>query len=104
MFSYGTQQGVKMLFVVGEQGRDAGQTPQGLNPPKLQGIFLGNGALDSVYENLFAFYWKRNTTISGFSRVKGVNLLYGTRGSLATGDPEAFDDVFSCPKIGRAHV
>lgn len=97
MFSYGTQQGVKLLFVVGEQGRDAGQIPQGLNPPKLQGIFLGNGALDSVYENLFAFYWKRNTTISGFTRVKGINLLYGTRGNLATGDPEAFDDVFSCP-------
>ena len=97
MFSYGTQQGVKLLFVIGEQGRDAGQTPQGIDPPDLEGIFIGNGTLSSIYRDTFAFYWKRNTTISGFSRIKAVNLLYGTRGSLASGDPESFDDVFSCP-------
>jgi hypothetical protein len=97
LFSYGTQQGAKLLFVVGEQGYDAGQKPQGLDEPDLEGIFLGNGALDSVYNNLFAFYWKRNTTISGFNRVKAINLVYGTRGNLATGDPESFDDIFSCP-------
>jgi hypothetical protein len=97
MFSYGTQQGVKLLFVVGEQGRDAGQTPQGIDPPALEGIFLGNNALNAIYADQFAFYWKRNTTISGFSRVKAVNLIYGTRGGAATGDPEGFDDIFSCP-------
>lgn len=97
MFSYGTQQGVKLLFVVGEQGRDAGQTPQGIDPPDLEGIFIGNGALNAIYRDTFALYWKRNTTVSGFSRVKAVNLLYGTRGSLASGDPETFDDIFSCP-------
>lgn len=99
MFSYGTQQGVKLMFVVGEQGVDAGQTPQGLDNPDLSGIFVGNGALDVIYQNLFAFYWKRNTTISGFKRIQAVNLLpgYGTRGSLASGDPETDNDIFSCP-------
>ena len=97
MFSYGTQQGVKMLFVVGEQGYSFGGTYDGILPPDLEGIFLGNGALDIIYQNTFAFYWKRNTTASGFSRIKSFNLLYGTRGTGATGDPENQEDVFSCP-------
>lgn len=97
MFSYGGQQAIKMLFVIGEQGRDARQIPQGLDAPNLPGIFIGNGALDSLDPSQYAFYWKRNTTISGFARVKAINLLYGTRGTLSSGDPEDFDDVFSCP-------
>ena len=98
MFSYGRQQGVKLLFVVGEQGVAEGIPPDGIDPPPaLQGIFLGNGALDAVYDETFAFYWKRNTTTSGFNRIKAVNLTYGTRGTLAAGDPEIYDDIFSCP-------
>lgn len=97
MFSYGRQQGVKMLFVVGEQGVAEGIPPDGIDPPPaLQGIFLGNGALDAVYDETFAFYWKRNTTIIK-PRIKAANLVYGTRGTLASGDPENFDDIFSCP-------
>ena len=99
MFSYGTQQAVKLLFVVGEQGLDAGQVPQGILPPALSGVFLGNGPLDAVYDNAFAFYWKRNTTVSGFSRIKALNLVYGTRGAPESGDPETNDDIFSCPTI-----
>lgn len=97
MFSYGTQQAIKLLFVIGEQGRDAGQTPQGIDPPDLNGIFLGNGALDAIYENAFTLYWKRNTTISGFSRIKASNRLYGTRGTPESADPETNDDIYSCP-------
>jgi len=98
MFSYGRQQGVKMLFVVGEQGVGEGVPPDGIDPPPaLQGIFLGNGSLDAIYNQSFAFYWKRNTTTSGFTRMRGVNLTYGTRGNLASGDPESFDDIYSCP-------
>lgn len=98
MFSYGRQQGVKLLFVVGEQGVAEGIAPDGIEPPPaLQGIFIGNGALDSVYSQTFAFYWKRNTTTSGFSRMRAANLTYGTRGTLASGDPESYDDIFSCP-------
>lgn len=98
MFSYGRQQGVKLLFVVGEQGVAEGIAPDGIDPPPaLQGIFIGNGALDSVYSQTFAFYWKRNTTTSGFPRMRAANLTYGTRGTLDTGDPENYDDIYSCP-------
>jgi len=97
MFSYGRQQGVKLLFVVGEQGVAEGIPPDGIDPPPaLQGIFLGNGALDAIYDETFAFYWKRNTTLVK-PRIKAENLVYGTRGTLAAGDPEIYDDIFSCP-------
>ena len=86
-FSYGSQQGVKLLFVVGEQGLD-----EGINRPDVNGIFLGNTALDVIYSHNFAFYWKRNSNT--FSRVKAQNLAYGTRGSQAAGDTQIDDDVF----------
>jgi len=98
MFSYGSQQGVKMLFVVGEQGVADFIAPDGIDPPPaLPGIFVGNGVLDAIYEQSFAFYWKRNTTASNFYRMQAVNLTYGTRGSLASGDPENNNDIFTCP-------
>jgi len=86
-FSFGSQQGVKLLFVVGEQGLG-----EGLDRPDLNGIFLGNSALDAIYQHNFAFYWKRNTNT--FSRVKAQNLAYGTRGNQASGDTQVDDDVF----------
>lgn len=102
MFSYGSQQGVKMLFVVGEQGVADFVTPDGIDPPPaLPGIFVGNGVLDAIYEQSFAFYWKRNTTASNFYRIQAANLTYGTRGSLASGDPENNNDIFTCPVGGE---
>ena len=89
-FSLGSQQMVKMLFVVGEQGLG-----DGLDRPQLNGIFLGNTPLDVIYQHNFAFYWKRNTNSS--SRVKAANLAYGTRGNRSSGDFQANDDIFSCP-------
>jgi hypothetical protein len=86
-FSYGSQQGVKMLFVVGEQGLG-----EGIERPDINGIFLGNTALDVIYSHNFAFYWKRNSNT--FNRVKAANLAYGTRGSQAAGDTQIDDDVF----------
>lgn len=95
MFSYETQQGVKMLFVVGEQGENGGQATLGIDPPDLSGIFIGSTPLNAVYNTALAFYWKRNTRTS--TRINSTNLLYGTRGSLAAGDPETAFDVFSVP-------
>lgn len=98
MFSYGRQQGVKLLFVIGEQGVTEGAVVDGIDPvPALQGIFLGNGVLDSIYDNDFAFYWKRNSANPLFRRIKAADKLYGTRGTIASGDPETNDDIFSCP-------
>jgi hypothetical protein len=92
-FSYGSQQGVKMLMVVGEQGIGT----NGLEIPDLNGIFLGNSALDAIYAHNFAFYWKRDTNAS--TRVKAANLRYGTRGSLSSGDTQTPDDIFLCQTI-----
>jgi hypothetical protein len=90
VFSLGSQQTVKLLFVVGEQGLG-----EGLARPELNGIFLGNTPLDVIFKHDFAFYWKRNTNLS--NRIKGANLGYGTRGSKSSGDFETNDDIFSCP-------
>ena len=91
-FSYGSQQGVKLLFVVGEQGLG-----EGINRPDLNGIFLGNSALDAIYAHNFAFYWKRNTNT--FSRIRAQNLAYGTRGDQSSGDTQTPDDIFLCQTI-----
>ena len=101
MFSHGTQQSAKLMFVVGEQGVEDDERPDGIAPPDLEGIFLGNKALDVVHEDFFAFYWKRNTTVSGRSRIRGSNLVYGTQGGPDSGDPSedaaSEDDMFMCP-------
>ena len=99
MFSYGTQQAIKMAYVVGEQGNET----IGLPSPELSGIFIGNNALDSIYASSFAFYWcpKSSTTHSGEgSRILTDHLQYGTRGEPADGDPNTVgtgDKVILCP-------
>lgn len=89
-FSLGSQQAVKLLLAVGEQGLG-----DGIERPDLNGIFLGNTALDATYAHDFAFYWKRNS--NSFTRVRAQNLAYGTRGSRSSGDIETTDDIFLCP-------
>lgn len=91
-FSYGSQQGVKLMFVVGEQGLG-----EGLDTPAINGIFLGNTGLDVIYGHNFAFYWKRNT--NKFYRIRAQNLAYGTRGTPSSGDTQTEDDAFVCTTI-----
>ena len=101
MFSNGTQQSAKLMFVVGEQGLEDDTAPDGIRKPDLEGIFLGNNALDVIHQDFFAFYWKRNSTISGKSRIRFANKVYGTINAPDAGDPTKFsaldDDVFLCP-------
>ena len=104
MFSYGTQQAAQMMFVVGEQGKsasgDAANTvrTEGIKPPALEGIFLGNNALDAVFDSNFDFYWKRNTTLSETFRIRHENKRYGTAEVLEPGAPRsARDEVFVGP-------
>lgn len=94
-FSLGSQQAVKLLMVVGEQGLG-----NGLPVPDLNGIFLGTAPLDAVFAHTFAFYWKRNT--NQFFRMAAGNLRYGTRGTLSAGDIEAADDIYLCPTRNAA--
>ena len=86
MFSYGTQQSALMMFVVGEQGLEKGSF-HGIKRPELQGVFLGNNALDPVHEDQFAFYWLRASTTSTGTRIKGSNLIEGTQGKPDSGNP-----------------
>ena len=96
MFSWGTQQSIKQLFIVGEQGYADNVPTDGILKPDLPGIFLGNNALDSIYESSFAFYWKRNNSLQ-VDRIKAANFHYGTRGERYSGDPQNNDDIFLCP-------
>ncbi len=97
MLSHGTQQQARLLFVVGEQG----VADDGIAQPRLEGIFLGNNALDTVYKDFFAFYWKKGSAAGGSNRVLAGDLIEGTRGDLASGDPSTENDasaeVFVCP-------
>jgi hypothetical protein len=109
MFSHGTQQSAKLMFVVGEHGDADGVAPDGIIEPDLEGIFLGNNALDALYSDFFAFYWKRNSPMntvgvvdsaSEFNRLQRRNLFYGSAGDPSQGDPFPYatdDDVFECP-------
>ena len=101
MFSHGTQQSAKLMFVVGEQGVADDIAPDGIAKPDLEGIFLGNNALDAIHQDFFAFYWKRNSTVSGRSRIRAANLAHGTQGGADSGDPSgdaaSDDDMFLCP-------
>jgi len=97
MFSHGTMQRAKLMFIVGEQGVPG----TGIAAPDLQGIYLGNNALDSVYKNFFAFYWKGDSSGDiANRRISAGDKAYGTIGGPSTGDPETVKgdaDVFTCP-------
>lgn len=97
--SYGLEQAVKLMFVVGEQG--AGTA--GIDRPDLSGIFLGNTPLDAAFDHKFAFYW-RSGTFNGTSRIQAGNLRYGTRGTISSGDPEITDDIFAVPSASTNRV
>jgi hypothetical protein len=89
-FSYGNEQGVKLLFVIGEQG-----LAEGLAKPDLPGIFLGTTPLSGISPQKFAFYWNRNTNVNG--RILAKNFAYGTRARADAGDPQTNDDIFLAP-------
>ena len=101
MFSHGTLQRAKLLFVVGEQGLTNPNTnkPSGIVRPDLEGIFLGNNALDHVFEDFFAFYWKPNTDV--IQKIRRADLIEGTASEPDSGDPDSAsapdEQVFLCP-------
>ena len=46
--------------------------------PDLAGIFLGNNALDGIYEDYFDFYWNGGfESLGSGSRIRAYNLRYG---------------------------
>lgn len=97
MFSEGTNQRAQLLFVVGEQGE-----ANGIRQPELEGIFLGNNVLDSIFEDFYAFYWKGDSSDGNNRRVRATDMIYGTNGKPETGDPSTTTgEVFVCPVPGK---
>ena len=90
LISYGNEQGVKLMFVVGEQCLG-----NGIKGPDFAGIYLGTAPLDALYAKRFAFYWNNNT--NQYGRIKAANLRYGTRATPDAGDPQQNDDILLSP-------
>jgi len=91
--SYGTHQAVRLMFILGET------LGFGAKRPELGGIYIGNNGLSLQNPDRFAFYYRPGTTPSGdlSGRITASNLLYGTRGGQAAGDPWTGNDIFVCP-------
>ena len=69
MKSWGGYQVAEIVAIAG-QGNMA--------KPELAGIFLGNNALDGIYEDYFDFYWNGGFEVQGSgSRLRAFNLRYG---------------------------
>ena len=96
MFSHGSHQGFKGIYVVGEALGNLELT-EGSNEadrPKVDGIQFGTNPLDSQAPEKYAVYWNPRL-LNG--RIKASDLLYGTRAYPAAGDPETADDCFLVP-------
>ena len=87
-YSVGNHQRVKLLYTLGEYIRQL---------PSLRGIWIGTTALSSFGGHDFALYWKSQ---QGENRIKGGNLVAGTRATPQAGDPETQDEVFIAPVDG----
>lgn len=93
MFSHGPMQRANLMFVVGEQGiRGAG-----IGAPEESGIFLGNNALDAVYEDFYKFYWKNETKDQIRFDIVNANFVYGDEAAEIASRKAPNDQVFNCP-------
>ena len=99
MFSYGTHQGFLGAYVVGETLETAPEYPR-TDTPDLAGIQLGTGPLSAVDESQFAIYWRSNYQDG---RLKRTDLIYGTDGYPAAGNPNPNNDILGCPIKDNQH-
>ena len=67
MKSWGSFQVIEIVTVAGQGVMDK---------PDRSGLFLGNNAIDGIFENDFQFYWNNGSSVA--SRLLGLNLRYGT--------------------------
>lgn len=82
--------GFQVLEIVAVAGQGS------MSKPDRAGIFLGNNALDGIFDDCFQFYWNGGYEIIGpNSRLRGGNLRYGTLSVPAV--PASTDDAFTCP-------
>lgn len=87
MKSWGSFQVIEIVTVAG-QGVMA--------KPDRSGLFLGNNAIDGIFENDFQFYWNGGfETLVPNSRLYGVNLRYGTLSTPSIPSPQ--ENAFVAP-------
>jgi hypothetical protein len=87
MFSYGSSQGYKGLYLVGEAE---------LTAPDISGIFMGTMPLSSLLTQQYALYWSSKV---GANRIKLADKFAGTQGGPQDGNAEPYDDVYQCPTL-----
>ena len=100
MFSYGPMQQAKLMFVVGEQG----VASKGIGAPEESGIFLGNNALDAVYDDFYAFYWKNIKRDQFEVGIDNNDLAHGKAGPEIVNKKAGKDEVFVCPSSDEDDV
>jgi len=100
MFSYGPMQQAKLMFVVGEQG----VASEGIGAPEESGIFLGNNALDAVYDDFYAFYWKNIKRDQSEVGIVNNDLAHGKAGPEIVNKKAGKDEVFVCPSSDEDDV
>lgn len=90
VFSHGSHQMVKALYACCEYG---------LAKPSRRSVYLGNVPIGSLNDHSWALYYKSTRSTNGNNRLTPSDLMYGSRGTPASGDPETFGDIFSCPTL-----
>lgn len=93
MFSYGSHQGFKGLYMVGEVTMELQSKTRQYNLP-IQGISIGQAPLQSLHESQYAVYFNSAYPLG---RITIPDFVWGTRGFPPTGDPEINNDIFTCP-------
>ena len=76
--SWGSFQVIELAAVAGQGVMDK---------PDRSGLFLGNNAIDGIFESDFQFYWNNGSASN--SRLYGLNLRYGTLETPAVPSPQA---------------
>ena len=75
--SWGSFQVLELVAVAGQGVMDK---------PDRSGLFLGNNAIDGIFESDFQFYWNNGSASN--SRLYGLNLRYGTLETPAVPSPQ----------------
>jgi hypothetical protein len=75
--SWGSFQVLELVAVAGQGVMDK---------PDRSGLFLGNNAIDGIFESDFQFYWNNGSASN--SRLYGLNLRYGTLETPAIPGPQ----------------
>ena len=99
MFSYGSHQGIKALYTIGECLNDPAVSIAGQDDPTRPdeaGIQIGTLPIDALPDQQQAVYWNTNYQDA---RVTAKDLIYGTRATPSAGDPQENDDIFNCPLL-----